>query len=64
MLKIVTGTVFVILEATSAFCEEPAPAPSSPPVLAQSSPAGVIEATTLLHSRQRCRRGAQAQRLR
>ena len=46
MLKIVTSTVFVILEATSAFCEEPAPAPSSPPVLAQSSPAGVIEATT------------------
>ena len=46
MLKIVTSTVFVILEATSAFCEEPAPAPSSAPVLAQSPPAGVIEATT------------------
>jgi len=46
MLKIVTSTVFVILEATSAFCEEPAPAPSSAPVLAQSPPAGVIEAAT------------------
>ena len=45
MLKI-TSTVFVILTATSAFCEEPAPAPSSAPVLAQSPPAGVIEAAT------------------
>ena len=46
--KIITGTAFVILASTSAFCEEPGPsaAPSPPPVLAQSPPAGVIEAAT------------------
>ena len=46
--KIITGTVFVVLASTSAFCEEPGPsaAPSPPPVLAQSQPAGVIEAAT------------------
>ena len=46
MLKIITGTVFIIAASTSAFCEEPAPVPSPPPVLAQSPPAGVIEAAT------------------
>lgn len=46
MLKIVTGAVFVILVATSGFCEEPAPAPVSPSVPAQSPPAGVIEVGT------------------
>ena len=46
MLKIITGTVFIVAASTSAFCEEPAPVPSPPPVLAQSPPAGVIEAAT------------------
>lgn len=44
--KIVTGAVFVILASTSAFCEEPAPETRPVPVLAQSPPAGVIEAAT------------------
>jgi type IV secretion system protein TrbG len=46
--KIITGTAFVILASTSAFCEEPGPsaAPSPQPVLAQNPPAGVIEAAT------------------
>jgi predicted component of type VI protein secretion system len=46
MGKIITAGVFVILASTFAFTQEPGPsvAPSPPPVLAQSPPAGVIEA--------------------